>query len=53
NQWVAMRSSWTDINALYVAMKAGLKQGHQTHNDLGVGDIVIDALGTGWAGELG
>jgi hypothetical protein len=53
DQWVAMRSSWTDFNALYVAMKAGLDQNHQTHNDLDAGDFVLDALGTRWAGELG
>jgi len=48
-----MRSSWTDQHALYVAMKAGQLQKHQTHNDLDVGDFVLDALGTRWAGELG
>ncbi|KAH9898198.1 chondroitin AC/alginate lyase [Cubamyces lactineus] len=53
DQWGSMRSSWTDENALYVAMKAGTLQGHQTHNDLDDGDFVIDALGTRWAGELG
>jgi len=53
DQWVSMRSSWTDNNALYVAMKAGMLQGHQTHNDLDCGDFVLDALGTRWAGELG
>jgi len=53
DQWASMRSSWTDNNALYVAMKAGMNQGHQTHNDLDVGDFVLDALGTRWAGELG
>lgn len=53
DQWGSMRSSWTDINALYVAMKAGKLQGHQTHNDLDSGDFVLDALGTRWAGELG
>lgn len=53
DQWVSMRSSWTDEHALYVAMKAGRNQGHQTHNDLDCGDFVIDALGTRWAGELG
>ncbi|PBL01179.1 hypothetical protein ARMGADRAFT_1119290 [Armillaria gallica] len=53
DQWVSMRSSWSDINALYTAMKAGKNQGHQTHNDLDVGDFVLDALGTRWAGELG
>lgn len=53
DQWGAMRSSWTDNSALYVAMKAGKNQGHQTHNDLDCGDFVLDALGTRWAGELG
>ncbi|KAF5323499.1 hypothetical protein D9611_005754 [Ephemerocybe angulata] len=53
DQWASMRSSWTDINALYVAIKAGQNRDHQTHNDLDVGDFVLDALGTRWAGELG
>jgi hypothetical protein len=53
DQWASMRSSWTDTNALFVAIKAGSNQNHQTHNDLDVGDFVIDALGTRWAGELG
>jgi len=53
DQWMSMRSSWTDQDALYVAIKAGTLQGHQTHNDLDVGDFVLDALGTRWAGELG
>ncbi|KAF7308532.1 hypothetical protein HMN09_00702300 [Mycena chlorophos] len=53
DQWMSMRSSWTDANALFVGVKAGTLQGHQTHNDLDVGDFVIDALGTTWFGELG
>ncbi|KAJ7099623.1 heparinase II/III family protein [Mycena crocata] len=53
DQWASMRSSWTDNDALYVAMKAGMNQGHQTHNDLDCGDFVLDALGTRWAGDLG
>lgn len=53
DQWASMRSSWTDESALYVAVKAGRNQGHQTHNDLDCGTFVIDALGTRWAGELG
>ncbi|KAK2461635.1 hypothetical protein APHAL10511_006098 [Amanita phalloides] len=53
DQWASMRSSWTDENALYVGIKAGMNQGHQTHNDLDAGDFVLDALGTRWAGELG
>ena len=53
DQWASMRSSWTDEDALFVAMKAGTLQGHQTHNDLDLGDFVLDAMGTRWAGELG
>jgi hypothetical protein len=53
DQWGSMRSTWTDNDALYIAMKAGKLQGHQTHNDLDCGDFVLDALGTRWAGELG
>ncbi|THV07870.1 hypothetical protein K435DRAFT_825197 [Dendrothele bispora CBS 962.96] len=50
DQWVSMRSSWTDINAMYVAMKAGMNNGHQTHNDLDVGDFLGsgDYLSTGY-----
>ncbi|KIO21389.1 hypothetical protein M407DRAFT_245483 [Tulasnella calospora MUT 4182] len=51
--WASMRSSWTDVNGLFVAMKAGNHTGHQTHGDLDAGDFVIDALGVRWAGELG
>lgn len=53
DQWASMRSSWTDNNALFFAMKAGKDQGHQTHNDLDAGDFVLDAMDTRWAGELG
>jgi len=53
DQWASMRSSFTDENQLFVAVKAGTLQGHQTHNDLDVGDFIIDALGTRWVGELG
>ncbi|KDQ63447.1 hypothetical protein JAAARDRAFT_29468 [Jaapia argillacea MUCL 33604] len=53
DQWASMRSTWTDENGLFVAMKAGKNQGHQTHNDLDCGDFVFDALGHRWAGELG
>ena len=53
DQWGSMRSSWTDENALFVAIKAGTLQGHETHNDLDCGDFVLDALGHRWFGELG
>lgn len=53
DQWGSMRSSWTDQHGLFVAIKGGTLINHQTHNDLDVGDFVLDALGTRWAGELG
>ncbi len=51
--WASFRSSWTDNNGLYVAMKSGNHTGHQTHGDLDAGDFVLDAMGVRWAGELG
>lgn len=48
-----MRTSWTDDQGVYVAMKAGNHTGHQTHGDLDAGDFVLDAMGQRWAGELG
>ncbi|KAK5193551.1 hypothetical protein LTR92_006922 [Exophiala xenobiotica] len=50
--WASMRSSWTDDNGLYVAMKASTLMGHQTHGDLDAGDFVLDAMGERWAGDL-
>lgn len=51
--WASMRSSWTDNDGVYVAIKASENSGHQTHNDLDGGDFVLDAMGQRWAGELG
>ncbi|KAK0557369.1 hypothetical protein OC846_000588 [Tilletia horrida] len=51
--WASMRSSWTDFEGTYVAIKASNGTGHQAHGDLDAGDFVIDALGTRWAGEYG
>jgi len=55
DQWASMRSSFTTNDGLYLAMKAGQNSGplHQNHNDLDVGDFVLDAIGQRWAGELG
>ncbi|GAA6060416.1 hypothetical protein JCM10212_002184 [Sporobolomyces blumeae] len=51
--WFSARSSWTDNDGTYIAMKAGYLQGHQTHGDLDAGDFVLDANGQRWFGELG
>ncbi|KAG9085423.1 hypothetical protein FS749_004431 [Ceratobasidium sp. UAMH 11750] len=53
DQWAAMRTSWTDNNGVYVAIKSGNHTGHQTHGDLDAGTFVLDAMGQRWAGELG
>ena len=50
--WASMRSSWTDPNALYAAIKAGSPLNKQTHSNLDAGDFVIEALGQRWAGDL-
>ncbi|PVI03407.1 hypothetical protein DM02DRAFT_640692 [Periconia macrospinosa] len=50
--WVSMRSSWTDPEALFVAMKAGQLLEHQAHGNLDAGDFVLEALGERWAVEL-
>ena len=47
--WVSIRSSWTDSNGLYAAMKGGKLVGHQTHGNLDVGDFVFEAMGQRWA----
>ena len=51
--WASMRSSWTDENALYLAIKSGSLHLAQNHNDLDDGDFVLDAMGTRFIGELG
>ncbi|GAA6008345.1 uncharacterized protein JCM10292_005541 [Rhodotorula paludigena] len=53
DSWFAARSSWTDNDGTYIAMKSGYLQGHQTHGDLDAGTFVLDAMGERWAGELG
>ncbi|GAA5987256.1 hypothetical protein JCM11641_003383 [Rhodosporidiobolus odoratus] len=51
--WFSARSSWTDNDGMYIAMKAGELTGHQTHGDLDAGTFVLDAMGQRWAGEYG
>ncbi len=47
----AMRTSWTDSNAAYLAFKGGRIKAEHGHMD--VGTFVLDALGTRWAEDLG
>jgi hypothetical protein len=53
DEWAAARSSWSDLDGAYWAMKSGELTGHQTHGDLDIGDFVVDAMGERWFGELG
>jgi hypothetical protein len=53
DEWAASRSSWSDLDGMYWAMKSGELTGHQTHGDLDIGDFVVDAMGERWFGELG
>ncbi len=46
-----MRSSYTDENATYAAVKGGYN--YTNHGDLDIGTFVFDALGVRWAEENG
>jgi hypothetical protein len=46
-----MRTSWTDPNAIYVAMKGGSVSVNHAHMD--VGSFVMDADGVRWAMDFG
>lgn len=47
----ALRSSWTDSDAMYVGFKAGSNDVSHAHLDLG--SFVLDADGVRWASDLG
>lgn len=59
NMWVAqgknpvalMRTSWTDTNGIYVAMKGGSVSVNHAHMD--VGSFIMDANGIRWAMDFG
>jgi hypothetical protein len=51
NPIAMMRSSWTDTNAIYVAMKGG--SGNINHAHMDVGSFVMDADGERWAMDFG
>jgi hypothetical protein len=46
-----LRSSWTDPNAIFVAVKGGDNKANHSHLDLG--SFVMDAHGTRWALDFG
>jgi hypothetical protein len=51
NPIALMRTSWTDSNAIYVAMKGG--SGSINHAHLDVGSFIMDANGERWAMDFG
>jgi hypothetical protein len=51
NPVVMMRSSWTDPNAIYVAIKGGSPSVNHAHMD--IGSFVMDANGERWAMDFG
>lgn len=51
NPVALMRTSWTDTNAIYLAMKGGSVSVNHAHMD--VGSFVMDANGVRWAMDFG
>ena len=51
NPVALMRTSWTDTNAIYVAMKGGSVSINHAHMD--IGSFVMDADGVRWAMDFG
>lgn len=51
NPMTLMRTSWTDTNAIYVAIKGG--SGAINHAHMDVGSFVMDADGERWAMDFG
>jgi hypothetical protein len=51
NPVALMRTSWTDPNALYAAIKGGTPKNNHGHMD--VGSFVMDAQGIRWAMDFG
>ena len=48
---MALRTSWTDPNAVYLGIKVG--QNNAPHGNLDAGTFVLDALGERWAFDMG
>lgn len=51
NELVLLRSSWTDPNASWIGIKAGINGSNHSHLD--IGNFEIDAGGVRWAKDLG
>ena len=51
NPVVLMRTSWTDPNAIFVAMKGGSPSVNHAHMD--AGSFILDAKGERWAMDFG
>lgn len=51
NPLAVLRNSWTDPNAVYLAIKAGTPSASHAHMD--IGSFVLDADGVRWSLDLG
>ena len=51
NPLATFRSSWTDPNALFLAVKAGTPAASHAHLD--IGSFILDAMGERWSLDLG
>lgn len=51
NPLATFRSSWTDPDALFVAVKAGTPSASHAHLD--IGSFILDAMGERWSLDLG
>jgi hypothetical protein len=51
NPLAVLRSSWTDPNAVFVAIKAGTPSASHAHMD--IGSFILDADGVRWSLDLG
>ncbi|HWQ93787.1 MAG TPA: heparinase II/III family protein [Clostridia bacterium] len=51
NPLAVFRSSWTDPNAVFLAIKAGTPSASHAHMD--IGSFVLDAAGVRWSLDLG
>lgn len=51
NPVAMMRTSWTDVNAMYLGFKAGSPSVNHGHMD--IGSFVMEAEGVRWATDLG
>ena len=50
---ISFRSSYTDSNATFIAMRGGTTKDHHNHGHLDLGTYVFDAMGINWVVDSG